>query len=178
MLAFQQPFALSCSATELTFCHANKDTLTGCFFPLAAASLVSVCVFVLWNEAVRKKATDRRTMKRKMAISVRLLNWTVPRFCFRLVLSWEVKHRLRSTHTHTHTHTHTQNGQALLFVYHSTAGTQTNPSDCTFRLTCHGIVMPIECLLAPASRFLIACLLSLYYMPIVHAFACLQRNEQ
>lgn len=63
-----------------------------------------------------------------------------------------------------HTHTLT-NGRALLFVYLTTAGTQANPSDFTCRPT-YVIVMPTECLLAPDGRFLIACLLSVLYMPV------------
>lgn len=98
-----------------------------------------------------------------MAICLRLLNWTVLRLSFRLVMSWEVKHRFRCTHTQKYTQ---RNGQALLFVYHTPAGTPTNPSAFTFRPTCHCIVMPTECLLAPVSRFLIACVLILNHMPM------------
>lgn len=80
------------------------------FFLLAASSLASVCIYGLWNEAVRGKS--RRTMEEKMAVSMCLLNWTVPLVSFRLVLSCEVEHRLRS---HTHTHKHTDKWASLAF---------------------------------------------------------------
>lgn len=85
-----------------------------CFFMPAALSPVPVCIYGLWNEPVRRKARDRRTMEEKMALSIRLLNWNVLLVSFR--------------HTLT-------NGPALLFVYLTTAGTQTNPSDSPCRLT-------------------------------------------
>lgn len=86
----------------------------GCFFVPAALSPVSVCIYGLWNEPARRKAGDRRTMEGKMALSIRLLNWNVLLVSFRHILT---------------------NGPALLFVYLTTAGTQTNPSDFTCRLT-------------------------------------------
>lgn len=83
------------------------------FFSLLLHHFVSVCIYGLWNEAVRGKS--RRTVEGKMAISMWLLNWTVP-----LVLLQDcvvLRGRAQTQIAHTHTQTHWQMGKpCFLFI--------------------------------------------------------------
>lgn len=102
-----------------------------------------------------------------MALSIRLLNWTVPSGLLQACMVLEGMSTDSDAHTITHTHTHRDKRPSLAFCL----SRHCRHSDFPCRLT-YVIVEPTKCLLAPDGRFLIACLLSVC-VHVVHACAYL-----